>query len=220
MPILLKTSILAFSALLPVINPLGSALLFLGMVGKVPRRVFRSLARRVALSTVLFLLIIELAGSGLLAFFEISLPVVQLAGGLVLAAMGWQLLNGKDEKNTDADESSAVVNNGEALEPKIFYPLTFPLTAGPGCIAVAITLSAHASRHSPVDNVLAHFGIAIAIVAIGLAVLFCYAYAPQITRRVPPKTMEGILRVIAFVVVCIGVQIARNGLEAMLKGVA
>lgn len=220
MPILLKTSVLAFSALLPVINPLGSALIFLGMVGNVPGHAFRSLARRVALSTVLFLLIIELTGSGLLAFFEISLPVVQLAGGLVLAAMGWQLLNGKSEKDADASESSSAMGNAAALEPKIFYPLTFPLTAGPGCIAVAITLSAHASQHSAGDNILAHFGIALGILAIGLSVLLCYAYAPQITRKVPPKTMEGILRVIAFVVVCIGVQIARNGLAAMLKGAA
>lgn len=213
--LLVKTSLLAFSALLPVINPLGSALLFLGVVGDASPRVFRHLARRVALSTVLFLLIIELAGSGLLAFFEISLPVVQLAGGFVLAAMGWQLLNQKDSAK-GSDESAALASNGEALERKIFYPLTFPLTAGPGCIVVAITLSAHASRHSPADMVLAHFGIGVAIVAIGAAVLLCYAYAPKITRRISPDTVQGILRVIAFIVLCIGVQISRNGLEAIV----
>lgn len=216
MSLLLKTSILAFSALLPVINPLGSALLFLGAVGDASPRVFRNLARRVALSTVLFLLIIEFAGSGLLSFFEISLPVVQLAGGFVLAAMGWQLLNG-NESEKRSGESTGVVSSGEALERKIFYPLTFPLTAGPGCIAVALTLSAHASRSSAVDNFLAHFGIAMGILAIGAAVLMCYANAPKITRRISPKTVEGVLRVVAFVVLCIGVQIARNGLEAMLK---
>lgn len=218
MLLLMKTCILAISALLPVINPLGSALIFLGVVGEAPPRVFRQLARRVALSTVLFLLIIELAGSGLLAFFEISLPVVQLAGGFALAAMGWQLLNRKDNEK-GAAESTTVVADCESLEPKIFYPLTFPITAGPGCIVVAVTLSAHASRHSAVDNVFAHFGIGIAIVAVGAVVLLCYAYAPSITRRIAPQTVQGILRVISFVVLCIGVQIARNGLEAMLTAV-
>ena len=80
---------LAFSALLPVINPLGSALVFLGLVGDAPAPVIRTLARKIAISTVLFLLVVELVGTAFLAFFGISLPVVQVAGGLVLAAMGW-----------------------------------------------------------------------------------------------------------------------------------
>lgn len=217
MLLVLKTFMLAFSALLPVINPLGSALLFLAVVGDAAPHIFRHLARRVALSTVLFLLIIEVTGAALQAFFEISLPVVQLAGGFVLASMGWQLLNNKDN-GKDVEASEAAMSDSEALKRKIFYPLTFPLTAGPGCIVVALTLSAHASRHSTAENILAHFGIAIAILGIGASVLLCYAYAPTITRKIAPQTVQGILRVIAFVVLCIGVQISRNGLETMLGG--
>jgi len=86
--LILKSFVLAFSALFPVINPLGSALLFLGVLGDAPRDEFHQLVRRLAASTILFLLIIELAGGTILAFFGISLPVVQLAGGLVLATMG------------------------------------------------------------------------------------------------------------------------------------
>ena len=95
MSLVLKYFVLAFSALLPVINPLGSALIFLGVVGHAPTEVFRDLARKVAIDTVLFLLTIELLGAAMLAFFGISLPVVQLAGGFVLAGMGWGLLNDK-----------------------------------------------------------------------------------------------------------------------------
>ena len=87
MSLVLKYFVLAFSALLPVINPLGSALIFLGVVGHAPTEVFRDLARKVAIDTVLFLLTIELLGAAMLAFFGISLPVVQLAGGFVLAGM-------------------------------------------------------------------------------------------------------------------------------------
>jgi multiple antibiotic resistance protein len=214
--LVLKTFALAFGALLPVINPIGSALLFMGVVGQAPPSVFRNLARRVALCTVLFLLIIELAGAGILVFFEISLPVVQFAGGFVLAAMGWQLLN-KEDAAKAPEESTARLPDDEGLATKVFYPLTFPLTAGPGCIVVAVTLSAHASRHSTADNVLAHLGIALAILAIGASVAVCYAYAPKITQKISPHTVQGILRVIAFVVLCIGVQIGRNGLEAMVR---
>jgi multiple antibiotic resistance protein len=215
MSFVLKYFVLAFSALLPVINPLGSALIFLGLVGSAPTNVFRDLARRVAIDTVLFLLTIELVGAAILTFFGISLPVVQLAGGFVLAGMGWGLLNNKDEgkaaKQTAADASS----NG-ALEGKVFYPLTFPVTAGPGCIVVMLTLSAHASQTRVVGNVLAHVGIAVAVLALSLSVWVCYTYAPKITQKIAPQTAQGILRVIAFVLMCIGVQIAWNGLEGMI----
>jgi len=99
MLLVLKFFALAYSALLPVINPLGSALLFLAVVGSVPPEQFRYLARRVAVSMVLFLLVFEGGGAALLNFFGISLPVVQLAGGFVLAAMGWRILDQKESTN-------------------------------------------------------------------------------------------------------------------------
>src|SRR4029077_1918935 len=126
MSLVLKYFVLAFSALLPVINPLGSALIFLGVVGSAPTDVFRDLARRVSIDTVLFLLTIELVGATMLAFFGISLPVVQLAGGFVLAGMGWGLLNDQDEGKT-AKQDAAEASGGGLLGEKIFYPLTFPI---------------------------------------------------------------------------------------------
>ena len=215
MSLVLKYFVLAFSALLPVINPLGSALIFLGLVGSAPTDVFRDLARRVAIDTVLFLLTIELVGAAILTFFGISLPVVQLAGGFVLAGMGWGLLNDKDEGKA-AKQTAADASGNGALEGKVFYPLTFPVTAGPGCIVVMLTLSAHASQPRVVSNVLAHVGIAVAVLALSLSVWVCYTYAPKITQKIAPQTAQGILRVIAFVLMCIGVQIAWNGLEGMI----
>jgi len=214
MALVLKYFVLAFSALLPVINPLGSALIFLGVVGSAPTDVFRNLARRVAIDTVLFLLTIELVGAAILAFFGISLPVVQLAGGFVLAGMGWGLLNDKDEGK--AAKQTAAESSGGTLGDKVFYPLTFPVTAGPGCIVVMLTLSAHASKAAVGANVLAHLGIAIAVLALSFSVFVCYTYAPKITQKIAPQTAQGIFRVIAFVLMCIGVQIAANGLEAMV----
>src|SRR5437868_3061288 len=216
MLLVLKYFVLAFTALLPVINPLGSALIFLGIIGKVPTDTIRNLARRVAFSTVLSLLLIELVGAALLTFFGISLPVVQLAGGFVLAAMGWGLLNDKVE-GTAGKQTPADVGDSGTLEEKVFYPLTFPITAGPGCIVVMLTLSAHSSRTGVLSNVLGHVGIAVAIVAVSFTVLVSYRYAPNITQRIAPSTVQGILRAIAFVLMCIGVQIAWNGLETMVK---
>jgi multiple antibiotic resistance protein len=212
--LLSKFFALAFSALLPLVNPLGSALVFLGFVGDAPPSVYRDLARKIAISTTLFMLVIELVGTGLLAFFGISLPVVQVAGGLVLASMGWTLLNQQETPGP------AAVNDNTlgTLKQKVFYPLTFPVTVGPGSIVIMLTLSAHASaKPGALHDVMAHLGISLAMVALSLSVFLCYSYAPKIGSRISPQTSHGILRIIAFVLLCIGVQITWNGVETLLK---
>jgi multiple antibiotic resistance protein len=207
---------LSFSALLPLVNPLGDALVFVSIVGAAPPALYKSLARKIAISTALFLVTIEVIGTALLNFFGISLPVVQVAGGLALAAMGWGMLNQEQaQKRQDASEVDDHALG--SLEQKIFYPLTFPITAGSGCIVVMVTLSAHASIKGLLPNLSAHAGIAGAVVLLSVAVYFCYGYARAITSRISPQTAHGVLRVIAFVLLCIGVQIMWNGIETLLK---
>ncbi len=107
-----------------------------------------------------------------------------------------------------------------SVQEKVFYPLTFPVTVGPGCIVVMLTLSAHASvEHGVLDDVVAHVGISLAVVALSLIVYLSYRYAPKITEHIAPQSAHGILRIVSFVLVCIGVQITWNGVEALLKTV-
>ena len=212
----LKYFALGFSALLPLINPLGSALVFLGLVGVAPPDVFRNLARRVAITTTIFLLIIELVGAALLMFFGISLPVVQVAGGFVLAAMGWSLLNNSDSAPS-AEKSAVAATDFKSLDEKVFFPFTFPVTAGPGTIVVMLTLSAHASKPNLLDNIFSHLGIMLAVVVLSFTVYICYRYAAKITQKIAPQTVHGVLRVIAFILLCIGVQIAWNGMQALIQ---
>jgi multiple antibiotic resistance protein len=213
----LKFLPLTFSALLPVINPLGSALVLLGLVGPAPPEVFRSLARKIAVSTTLFLFTIDVAGAAILAFFGISLPVVQFAGGFVLAAMGWNLLNQKDVM--PENNISAAPADRNSLGDKIFYPFTFPITAGPGCIVATLTLSAHASQTNLLDEGFAHLGILAGIILNCVAVYLSYAYAQKLTARISRQTVHGVLRVIAFILLCIGVQIAWKGLDALILSI-
>ena len=221
--LLWKYFALTFSALLPLINPLGSALIFLGLVGSAPISVYRALARRIAVNTILFFFVIDLVGSAILAFFGISLPIVQVSGGFVIAAMGWSLLNQKDtQQNAEKMQGAAEAELREVsstLRQKAFYPFTFPITAGPGCIVVMLTLSAHIPQKTIGSTIVAHVGTIIAIVILSGIVYLSYAYAPKITRAISPATAHGILRVIAFILLCIGVQIAWNGLDPLLAGV-
>ena len=215
--------VLSFSALLPLINPLGSALIFVGLVGQAPIPVYHSLARRIALNTVLFLTVVDLVGSALLRFFGISLPIVQVAGGLVIAAIAWSLLN---QQSTDpspekmqAAAQMQVDDLAGDLRQKTFYPFTFPITAGPGCIVVMLTLAAHTPQMPIKDNLLAHAGLLLAILVLCFSVYLCYAQAHRIAHRISPSTAHGILRVVAFILLCIGVQIAWNGLVPLLASV-
>jgi len=215
--------LIAFTVLLPLINPLGSALVFLGLAGEAPPKLFRSLARRIAINNVIFLAIIELLGATILNFFGISLPIVQLSGGIVIAAMGWSVLN---ERNAGANSRNKAEETGERgeqdtqhLEEGVFYPFTFPITSGPGTLVGLLTLTAHISKRVLTQNILAHVGVFLAVVVISVLCYFCYAYAPKITKAIPPSTAHGILRVVAFILLCIGIQIAWNGLSTMIAGI-
>jgi multiple antibiotic resistance protein len=220
MSLLWKYFALGFSALLPLINPLGSALIFLGLVGTAPIETYRALARRIAINTIIFLAVIELIGSYLLGFFGISLPIVQVSGGIVIAMIGWGLLNQKDSApspdKTEAAIPAVTQSEINSLQQKAFYPFTFPITAGPGCIVVMLTLSVHTEQITLQDKVLAHLGLFIAVILLSALVYLCYAYAPKIARSISPATAHGILRVVAFILLCIGVQIAWNGVSSLI----
>jgi multiple antibiotic resistance protein len=220
MLLLWKHFALGFSALLPLINPLGSALIFLGLVGSAPIETYRALARRIAINTVIFLAVIEVIGSYLLSFFGISLPIVQLSGGIVIAAIGWSLLNQKDSTpgpdKTEVAVPAITQYQIDSLRQKAFYPFTFPITAGPGCIVVMLTLSVHTQQKTIEDKVLVHIGLFLAVLVLSALIYLCYAYAPKIERSISPATAHGILRVVAFILLCIGVQIAWNGLSSLV----
>jgi multiple antibiotic resistance protein len=214
--LVLKFIPLGFSALLPVINPIGSAVLFLGLVPFADHATMKVLARKIAINTIWFLLIVQITGAYILRFFGISLPVVQVAGGLVLATMGWALLN---KQNPEGNTATPITASPESLRDKIFYPLTFPITAGPGCIVVALTLSAHASKPSLLDSALAHLGLLFGTVLIGIVIYFSYAYADRMTAKLSPAITQGVLRVISFILLCIGGEIMWNGIQNLLKTV-
>ena len=220
---LLNSFLIAISALLPLINPLGSALVLFGLVGDAPVTTYRTLARKIAINNIVFLTIFEMLGVTIFNFFGISLPIVQLAGGIIIAAMGWSVLNERDARANSRNKQEETDERGSLLahdfEQEAFYPFTFPITSGPGTLEALITVTAHNSSHELSKNLLSHAGVFLAIVALSLLVYFCYRYAPKITKAIPPSTAHGILRVVAFILLCIGVQIAWNGLSVLIAQV-
>jgi multiple antibiotic resistance protein len=215
--------LIAFSALLPLINPLGSALVFLGLVGDAPTETYRVLARKIAINNVVFLVVIGLLGTAILHFFGISLPIVQVSGGMVIASIGWSVLNAKDSSGRTPDKDGSVSVSPDATQKqllqKAFYPFTFPVTSGPGTLVVTLTLAARAQGHGLESTLMRHGGGLLAILVLSALVYLCYANAPRLTRAISPATANGILRVVAFILFCIGVQIFWNGFSTLLPTV-
>ena len=135
-----NTFLLVYAGLFPIVNPVGGAPIFLALTSGQSAEVRRSLAWRVAVNGFILMLGSLFVGSHVLVFFGITLPVVRIAGGLAVASFGWRLLRdgaaAADDRN-EAHQSTTV---------DAFYPLTMPLTVGPGSISVAITIGSHGMR--------------------------------------------------------------------------
>ena len=211
--------VLGFSALLPLINPPGSALELLGVVGVGEGKPYKLLAQKVAINTTLFLTVVALTGPYVLQFFGISVEVLQVVGGAVLAAMGWQLLNkpaGDKQMNDPGIQKAAEDCVANFWQSKVFYPFTFPLTVGPGSVAVTLTLSAQAKSLQFPARIGAFLGLFSCVVFLSVLVFVFYAYAPFAAEKVPSPLANGVLRIVAFLLICIGVQIAWHGLRSLL----
>jgi multiple antibiotic resistance protein len=217
MPQLVKSTLLVLTALFPIVNPLGSAPLFLSLTRYYSGDQRKVLSRRIALNSIALIVASYFVGSHILDFFGISIPVVQVGGGLVLASTGWSMLKQKDEDDTKAGVHRNVDTND--LFQKAFYPLTLPLTVGPGSISVAITLGANDPHHER-SILLSMIGAVIGAVLVAGSVYLCYAFADRLAQVLGATSMAVIMRLSSFLLVCIGTQIIWNGLSAMLKSLA
>lgn len=208
-----KNILLIVSALFPIVNPIGGSPVFLLLTQDYSRASRKLLARRVAMNSFILLIVSVLVGTHILTFFGISLPVVQVGGGLVVVSTGWAMLTRSDQ--VDRGQVHQSVTQQDVLR-NAFYPLTLPLTVGPGSISIAITLGANEPRHLG-GNVMAIFSAAIGAALIALTIYICYGYADRLAAAVGPSGMNVILRLSSFLLVCIGVQIFWNGLSALIK---
>jgi multiple antibiotic resistance protein len=212
---LLKAVPITFMALFPVINPLGTAIIIHGITGNLDQKAHIRVSRKIAINSVLLLITLLLCGGYILSFFGISIPVVQLAGGMVLASMGWKMLD-KDDQGRDEKSGKSIAGASGELGNKVFYPFTFPFTIGPGVVAVVLTLSAHTKKETISATLLSQIGASIAIVAMGIALYVILGYADVLMRRLGPSGTAAIMRLSAFIVVCIGVQITWSGIYTLI----
>ena len=202
---------LAVATLLPIINPIGSAPVFLSMTPGASEQARSALARAIARNSVLLLLVAMLGGSYVLNFFGLSLPVIKIAGGLLVISTGWSLV--RADQSPDAGlVASSPAWNAEEIASRSFYPLTFPLTVGPGTISVAITLGAGA-RVSGSTEIFHLAGLLVGVVLVTVAIFLSYRYAYRLIQVLGTTGSLVLLRMSAFILLSVGVQIFSDGLS-------
>ena|ERR1700746_1359819 len=210
-----KSLLLILSAIFPIVDPIGGSPFFLALTGEYSSEARKALARRIALDSFVLLVGSYFVGTYILAFFGISLPVVQVGGGMVLVAMGWATLMENDE---GCDKSARKSIEPQEVSNRAFYPLTLPLTVGPGSISVAITLGANAARRHtlhPLTILTALVGFAL----IACSIFLCYGFADRLARTLGGTGMTVVTKLSSFLLVCIGVQIVWNGIRELLESV-
>ncbi|MGL6072187.1 MarC family protein [Craterilacuibacter sp.] len=206
------------AALLPIMNPPGMVPIFLAQTARNTEAQRNYLARRIAISSFVLLLGSMYIGSYVLEFFGVSLPVVQLSGGLLITFSAWRLLN-----DTPADASPASMQTGEhiskeELKQRAFYPLAFPLTVGPGSVSVAITLGASMTQagHGILKYTLAPAASLVGVALVSFFVFWCYRHGEKLTRILGATGELIFMRLTAFILLCLGVQIMWDGFSQLL----
>jgi multiple antibiotic resistance protein len=211
--------LLVYAALFPIVNPLGTAPIFLSLTRHYGAEARHALAGRVAVNGFLLLLGSLVVGSHILAFFGITLPVVRVAGGLVVTSMGWQLLREGDGAEARGTER---VDQRPSLQRDAFYPLTMPLTVGPGSISVAIALGSRRPTSPPDFSQLALIGgAAVAgLLAIAATIYVSYRFAEQLERVLGEVGTNVFVRLSAFILLCIGIEILWSGCRELIAQMA
>jgi multiple antibiotic resistance protein len=211
---LTKNTLLVVGALFPIVNPIGNTPIFLSLTRGLSGRGRATLARMIAFNGLALIVISIFIGTHILRFFGISLPVVQVGGGLIVISTGWTLLRQSDGDGSDKAGPAECDEAGYSRQA--FYPLTLPLTVGPGSISVAIAVGANRTGGAEWPLIA---GMLLGSALIAASIYLSYRFAERIARTLGESAMDVIIRLSSFILVCIGVQILWNGVSALLRTV-
>jgi multiple antibiotic resistance protein len=192
-------AIAAFLALFPIVNPFGGIPLFFSLTTSFSAEERRSTALKTSLYVVAILIVFMLFGRFVLNFFGISLPVLRIAGGLIVASTGWSMVTGSS-RITREESSEAEVKEDISLTP-----MAMPMLSGPGSIGVVMGLAAES------EGLLAYMGLILGILMIGLTVYLFLRLGGPLEKRLGPGSMGAINKIFGFLILAIAVQLIWDG---------
>jgi multiple antibiotic resistance protein len=205
--------LLGFPALFSIVNPLSGGLIFRALIGARSDAEYAKLSLKVAVYSFLVLVVSLWGGSIVLAFFGITMPALRVAGGFLVALSALDQLNAPERPERQRQAQATPAKDADDIA---FYPLTLPLTTGPGTIAVAIALGAGRPRFQH-GFPFFYLGMSAAALAVAASIWVIYRYADRLARPLGESGTRILTRVLAFLLLCIGVQILLNGITDVLK---
>ena len=211
----MATFLLAFGALFSIVNPLSGAFIFFGATLGLEPKVRAQVSLWVAIYAFCIVAASLYIGAYVLSFFGISIPVLRVAGGIIVSMSGWRMLTEPDA--TEQRRSETPYPRSVDVPPSrlAFYPLTMPLTTGPGTISVAVSIGA--GRPSGLASSLAFFVETLAAVAlIAMLVYLLYRHSARLADLIGATGTTIIVRLSAFLLFCIGIQVLWNGAAELL----
>lgn len=202
-------------ALFPVINPIGSALIINPYLAKLSEKQRKSAVNKITIYALSICIVSLFTGHWILELFGISIPVIQVAGGILICKMGWESLSVEQEQNADKeiDEDDSILSS--SISDKLFYPLTFPITTGAGTISVLFTLSAHSADSNWEDYLVNTSAILLAILIMCLLVHFFYNNTKKMVDKLGNNGQAIANRIFAFLIFCVGLEIATTGIKTL-----
>jgi multiple antibiotic resistance protein len=209
------TFLLAFGALFSIVNPFSGAFIFFGATLGMDQKMRKQISRWVAIYAFCIVAVSLYVGAYVLSFFGITIPVLRVAGGIIVAIAGLKMLNEPDATEQRRSEAPRPYPIDAPPSRIAFYPLTMPLTTGPGTISVAISIGAQ--RPNTVQGSLVFFAETLAAVALlALLVYFFYRYSARLADWIGLTGTAIIVRLSAFLLFCIGIQVFWNGAAELL----
>jgi multiple antibiotic resistance protein len=213
----MKTLLLAFTALFSIVNPLSGAFIFYGATADIDDRGRAQLSRWVATYAFALVTASLYVGAYVLEFFGISIPVLKVAGGIVIAMSGWKMLTGPDATEQRRSEATSAIKDNASAQRLAFYPLTMPLTTGPGTISVAISVGAQRPEGFGEPWLSFVFQTVLAVALLCLAVYVLYRHSARIAQAIGPTGTTIVVRLSAFLLFAIGIQVLWNGAAQLLE---
>lgn len=202
----------ALVSLLVITNPPSKIPLFVSLTQGMSEERCRQQANWAGIYAAVIMLVSLVGGNVLLAFFGISYGAMRIAGGLVVAAIGYQMLFGGTTPN-----KAPIVRRDK--DDYAFFPMAMPGIAGPGTIAVVIGFSTEIAELADyVDIVIAFAWTAAAICCTALVNWSVMRYSDIITRRLGPSGTLVLGKLMGFLLICIGVQFVGSGIRTFMAG--
>jgi multiple antibiotic resistance protein len=212
-------SFIGFIALFPVVNPIGTAFIVNPYLSELSREERIKAVKRISFYAFCISAITLFTGHWILELFGLSVPIIQLAGGIMICKIGWEFLSSdKTEDKSTSSNKESDLNHLSVVDNQLFYPITFPITTGAGTLAVLFTLSAHGNADKLSQYLINTGALLVSVIIICILIFVFFVNANRFIKYVGSHNEKIINRLMAFLIFCVGLQIAVEGITLLIKG--